>query len=149
MDRDWNAIAFGICIFLILLTLFLGAIAKSQEKIDMKAIKSIESGGDPQAVSSAGAVGLYQIMPITLEDYNQYHSNTYTEDDLFDPEINKKIAVWYIQDRIPELLEYYNLELTVENILWAYNAGIGRVRDGVKPEETIRYIEKYKRLTSN
>ena len=34
---------------------------------------------------------------------------------------------------------------TIDNRLWAYNAGIGRVIKGIKPDETREYIKRYHR----
>ncbi len=125
------------------LSVLLIGVSVQAVQIDMEAIKQIESGGNPEAVSSTGARGLYQIMPITLKAYNQRHKAEYSENDLFNPSINEKIARWYLEIRIPELLRYYNLEVDLVNVLWSYNAGIGRVRNGIMPEETERYIKKY------
>src|SRR5699024_4327986 len=35
-----------------------------------------------------------------------------------------------------------DLEVTRKNILWAYNAGIGNLNNGILPKETQRYFEK-------
>lgn len=115
--------------------------------VDMDAVKHIESRGNPRAVSEAGAIGLYQVMPITLKSYNQRHKRDYTKEDLFNGDVNEKIADWYLHTRIPEMLRYYDIKVNDYNVLWAYNAGIGRVRQGVMPEETKGYIRKYQRIT--
>ena len=119
------------------------AVGVTAQAINMEAIKQIESGGDPNAVGKAGEVGLYQIMPIVRKSYNQRTGHNYSRSDLFDPEINYQIADWYLHERIPEMLRYYEIEVNVTNIIWAYNAGIARVRDGIMPDITERYIEKY------
>lgn len=117
-------------------------------KIDLNAIKEIESSGNPLAVSPAGAIGLYQIMPGScLADYNQYHEVTYTRAQLFLPWVNERIADWYLHTRIPQLLRHYGQDVTEENILISYNAGISRVIKGETPPATERYIEKYRQLT--
>jgi len=41
------------------------------------------------------------------------------------------------------MLRYYGISVTVKNVLWAYNAGIGRVVDGIMPETTKQYIRRY------
>ena len=117
-------------------------------EIDMERIKQIESAGDPYALSHAGARGLWQIGGPALLDWNQYHRNeVYTLDDLWTPEINRKIANWYLHYRIPAMLRYYGKPVTLENILISYNAGISYVVSGKPlPKETRAYIEKYKRL---
>lgn len=120
--------------------------------VDLQAIKQIESGGNPAAYNrTSQARGLYQITPICLADYNQYHKHNQhrdiREEDLFDPVVNEKIAAWYLYHRIPALLDHYGLQITTDNILWAYNAGIGKVKDRILPPETREYIQKYKKLT--
>ena len=123
--------------------LMVALISLGVSAVNMEAIRYIESRGNPQAVGESGEIGLYQIMPITLKSYNQRHEVNYTKSDLFTPEINEKIASWYLEQRIPEMLRYYGLKTSIKNILWAYNAGISRVREGVMPEVTKQYIEQY------
>ena len=44
------------------------------------------------------------------------------------------------------MLKHYKKEVNIDNILWAYNAGIGKVIKEIKPEETKNYIIKYYNL---
>ncbi len=117
--------------------------------INIEAIFKIESDGNPKAFNKvSGARGLGQITEACLTDYNALHPNErYTFEQLFDPAINRKIATWYLDVRIPELLEYYGLAVTVENILRGYNEGVGNIKRGRFPQETRDYIEKYNNLT--
>lgn len=115
------------------------------ENINMQKIMHIESAGNPTAVSRAGAIGLYQIMPVVLQEYNQFHGQKYTRKNLYNPEINTKIANWYINFRIPQLLQHYKKPDTVENRLKCYNAGIRSVVQNYTPAETKKYIAKYRR----
>jgi soluble lytic murein transglycosylase-like protein len=114
--------------------------------VDLSVIKHIESRGNPVAYNKkSGARGLYQITPICLKEYNNFHpKQKYTKLDLFRPDINKKIAEWYLNKRIPQLLKYYGLPVTIENTLWAYNAGIGKVVKNIQPTETKNYIKHYR-----
>ncbi|MDO4794713.1 MAG: lytic transglycosylase domain-containing protein [Brachymonas sp.] len=89
----------------------------------VKAITATESGFNPRAVSSAGAVGLMQIMPATarflgLRDDGQQS----VEEKLTDSTTNARLGVRYLQ----QLLRQFNgrLDLAVA----AYNAGPGAVR---------------------
>ena len=118
--------------------------------IILSIISTIESGNNPNAYNpKAGAVGLFQITPICLKEYNQYHWAKYTRQNLYDPKINRKIASWYLQRRIPQMLKYYGYKITVENVLICYNWGIGnfiRWKQGrIKklPRETREYVRKY------
>lgn len=115
--------------------------------VDMNIIKHIESKGNPKAYNvCSGARGLYQITLIVLKEWNNYHrTEQYTKDNLYISAINYKIAHWYLNVRIPEMLRYYKKPLTINNILISYNAGINYVVCGkTLPKETINYINNYK-----
>lgn len=115
-------------------------------EIDMTQIMMIESSGNPLAFNSGSeARGLFQITPICLKEWNNFHpSEKHTKDELFNPIINKKIACWYVK-RIKQMLRYYKKEETVDNILTCYNAGVSYVvHNKALPTETKAYIAKYK-----
>jgi len=119
--------------------------------IDMEKIKQIESSGNAEAVNNnSGARGLYQITPIVLKEWNQDHKNEqYTEEDLFNAAVNTKIAKWYIKKITEHYLPHYKIPVTIDNVLIAYNWGIGNLRKYVKgdaelPQETVDYVAKYK-----
>ena len=103
----------------------------------------VESGGDPSAVSPAGAVGLMQITPIVLKEFNETpHLPCYEPHKLYIPWVNKFIGTWYLQ----RLYYHYGCE-TVEQILAAYNGGPTRLRKNnfdIKkmPRETRDYVTK-------
>lgn len=115
-------------------------------EVDMTKIMMIESSGNPNAFNKrSGAKGLFQITSICLKEYNNFHPNAkHTEDELFNPIINRKIACWYMK-RIKQMLRHYKKEITIENILTCYNAGVSYVVHGKPlPTETRQYIAKYK-----
>ncbi len=123
--------------------------AQKSNIVNMKYIEKIESQGNAKAYNkSSKAIGLYQITPICLKEYNNFHpKRKYSSKDLYNPCINYIVAEWYIRERIPQLLKYYKKPVTIENILISYNAGIGYVVKGKSlPKETIDYIKKYKKL---
>ena len=114
-------------------------------------IKS-ESGFDEQAVSRSGAIGLMQLMPQTAD----YMAKLFKikEPDLLDPETNIRIGILYLR----YLQNRYN---TLTEVLAAYNAGEGRVRnwlcdpnyskDGehlfyIPFAETNRYVKRVKKF---
>lgn len=76
-------------------------------------LASLEGSGD-NAVSPAGAIGKYQIMPATAR---QYMGNDFDVKTLFDPAVNSAVA-----DRIvADLYKRYNGDMNA--IAIAYNAG--------------------------
>ncbi len=146
-------------LLLTLLLLFMGCNIQEclAQEVNLDIIAQIESNGNPNAYNKrSGAIGLYQITPICLKDYNQHYIRNYgnipnekfyySNEDLYDPIINFRIANWYLNTRIPELLKHYHKPITIDNILWAYNAGIGNLVKGIKPLETRNYIKKYHKL---
>lgn len=134
-----------IVAFFLLIASFSVYNAEAATMIDINKIISIESGGDPMAHNKrTNARGLCQITPICLADYNIRNKTAYDEVDLYDATLNRTIAEWYLNKRIPSMLKYFKREVTVDNILISYNAGIKYVVDNRKlPAETKRYIKKY------
>lgn len=118
--------------------------------LDLEAIKQIESGGNKLAYNKySGARGLYQITDICRREYLNYHKNErIAPEDLFNAKINERIAKWYINKRIPQMIRHYGKRLTNRNKIIAYNAGISYVVSGKEiPTETENYIIKYNKLT--
>ena len=117
-------------------------------EVDLAIIAKIESNNTPYAYNPrTQATGLFQITPVCLKEWNDFHyGNEWGMDALFDKFVNRMIADWYINIRIPQMLKFYHKPITLENILWAYNAGIGNVVKNRKPQETKNYIKKYLKL---
>lgn len=119
-----------------------------QPAVDMHKIMMIESSGNPMAHNKTDdSIGLFQITPVCLKEWNQYHpGKQYSREDLWNPAINKEIADWYINIRIPQMLKHYHKEDTVPNRITAYNAGINYiVHDKPLPKITQLYLKKYYR----
>ena len=118
--------------------------------IDMDAIAIIESSGNPDAISFRGAKygrGLYQVSEECLKDYNYYVDDMVTAE-LFDPFKCFLVADWYFNERIPQMLKHYGIQDTIDNRIYAYSAGIGKMQRAKRmPTETKHYIRKYKELT--
>ncbi len=101
----------------------------------IKAIIRAESGGNPLAVSSKGALGLMQLMPKTARELMVY--------DPMDPAEN----IWGGSKYLSWLME--NFDGDIITALAAYNSGPGAVEryGGVPPyPETIQYIRKVLRF---
>lgn len=117
---------------------------ESSVKIDIFKIIQIESSGNPRAFNAgSGARGLCQITEIVLTEWNNFNEKKHKLDDLWMPDVNVKIARWYLEKRIPQMLKHFAILDTVDHRLWAYNAGIGRVKEKIMPDETKDYIMKY------
>jgi len=114
--------------------------------IDLDRIAMIESSGDTRAWNRFDdSRGRYQITKIALQDFNNFHkAEQYTMDDLWDPEVNERIARWMFKTRLPQLVRHYKKPVTVENLIIAYNAGILYVARGKEiPPVTKSYLKKY------
>ena len=100
------------------------------------AIMHVESGFRPDAVSPKGAKGLMQIMPATGEwAAAQMGLESYSEEMLFDPEVNVAIGVWYLA----------NLRRLFDNdtalALAAYNGGRANVLRWLEEESWTGTVE--------
>jgi soluble lytic murein transglycosylase-like protein len=117
------------------------------EDVKMYKIIQIESNGNPRAYNkSSGARGLCQITQICLNEWNNYKAGAWgllLPVDLWNPDINLAVATWYINERIPQMLKFYDIKDTIENRLRAYNSGIGTLVKGRYPQETRDYVRKY------
>lgn len=100
----------------------------------IRAVLRTESAGDPRAVSSAGAIGLMQIMPDTWADLRARHR---LGGDPYDPRDNILAGTAYLR----ELHDRYG---SVTAMLAAYNAGPGRYEASLSgrplPAETRAYV---------
>ena len=95
----------------------------------VKAVIQVESRFEPRARSSAGAVGLMQVMPQTAKQYGV------TGRRLYDPRANIEAGIKHLKS----LMDHLPLHLA----LAAYNAGEGAVQrfQGVPPyPETQKYV---------
>jgi hypothetical protein len=88
-------------------------------------VMQIESCGDPQAVSSAGAMGLFQVMPFHFKPGEK----------TFKPEVNAARGLAYLRASLDAQ------EGNIRFALAGYNAGITGAKRGESnwPAETIRY----------
>ena len=99
-----------------------------------------ESKFRPQAVSSAGARGLMQLMPSTAEWLSKMLGEEYSDDKLYEPEYNIRLGIFY--------LSYLRQSFEGDYVLAAYNAGEGNVKKWIasggeiKFAETQNYIKK-------
>jgi soluble lytic murein transglycosylase len=86
------------------------------------AVLEAESSGRPRAVSSAGALGLMQLMPPTADELaREIGLGPPSKDDLFDPSLNIRLGVYYLS----KLRRRFGDER--ELVIAAYHAGPTRV----------------------
>lgn len=93
-----------------------------------------ESKFDPNAVSAAGAMGLMQIKPSTGAYIAAALKVPYSDERLFDPAYNIELGAYYLS----YLFKRFNTEA---DVLAAYNAGEGRVRQWLTDEVGYQYQE--------
>jgi len=101
-----------------------------------------ESGFDRYAVSSAGAVGLMQIMPSTAEYIARERGIEFSEEMLFDPAINIDFGTYYLN----RMFKRFGNQ---KEALAAYNAGEGNVSawraldlERIPFQETRNYVRR-------
>src|SRR5699024_5585468 len=93
-------------------------------------IINVESRYDKLAVSHKEAKGLMQISPQTGQWASEVlEIKNYSEQDLFEPDLNIQIGTWYIN----RLLDEFNGNMDL--VLAAYNAGSGNVSKWISDEE--------------
>lgn len=105
------------------------------------AVMRVESGGDPRAVSRAGAIGLMQLMPAT---YAELRRDLGLGADPFAVRDNILAGTAYLR----RMFDRYG----APGFLAAYNAGPGRWEahlTGARPlpAETIRYVQRLARIS--
>lgn len=84
-----------------------------------------ESNFDMDAKSHSGALGLMQLMPDTFQWLQKKEGGSYSEEDLFRPEINIRYGCEYLS----MMLKKYKVRRTA---ICAYNAGSGKVDNWLK-----------------
>jgi len=116
-------------------------LAASKYKVNPNLIKAVimqESGGDPEAISPCGAIGLMQLMPGTARDMGIKHPRN--------PKENIMGGTRYLS----LMLKMFNGNIALG--LAAYNAGPGSVNKygGIPPyRETQDYVFKIMSLFEN
>jgi soluble lytic murein transglycosylase-like protein len=117
-------------------------------------ITLVESGGNPEAVSSAGSLGLMQIMPKTGQKIaHERGIDGFSVEELRDPATNIDFGAWYLARHFETFGEGLTSDEAVSRVAAAYNGGPKRLRahlrDGAPLSlETSRYQEVVRRLWS-
>jgi len=112
----------------------------------LNAIMRAESGGNPNATSSAGAMGLMQLMPGTYADLRKNRPDLNLGSNPYDPVDNMKAGTAYIQ----QMLGMFGND--PEKALAAYNWGPGNLQKDIAahgsrwrqylPRETSQYVAR-------
>ncbi len=97
----------------------------------LDAIKQVESGGNPNAVSEVGASGPYQIMKATALKPG-YGVTPIGLDERFDPDKSRTFAKQYLQGIMRD-----NPDFTKEEVITAYHSGAGNVRKAKMGQEEL------------
>lgn len=128
-----------------------------QEQIDLNLLIEIESEGDPCAISPKGARGLCQIMEETWNECTELLKLDWDYWECWhNPKKNIVIGMFYVNNRIPKMMKYYNLWDNKQTRLACYNWGIGKVNRLVGETHTLnikdlpakpyKYIHDYRKL---
>ena len=119
------------------------------------AVVYTESKFDPRAESSAGALGLMQLLPDTAQGIaDRTGGGNFKTSDLYDPELNVRYGCWYLNALRDK---YSDHPQALELALAAYNAGQGNVDrwveatpDGrvvrIRFRETRDYVKRVERM---
>lgn len=115
-------------------------------------LSMIESGLEPNAISKASAVGLWQFMYATGKDFNLNSESSIWVDERRDPEKSTRAAMQYLKFLYNEFGDWHLA-------LAAYNCGQGRVRRAIRrsgkanptfweidhllPKESRYYVPRY------
>ncbi|NTU72198.1 MAG: lytic transglycosylase domain-containing protein [Coriobacteriia bacterium] len=115
------------------------------------AIINAESSWKPETTSSAGAVGLMQILPSTAEDLARWRvvdGEKFPLERLSDPAVNIEYGTAYVRYLVGRYHE-------IETVLAAYNAGLrhadewaakgGNIRTAIEYPETKHYVLRVSR----
>ena len=95
------------------------------------AIMRKESGYNPHVLSYANAIGLLQMIPATTKRVVKHLGVEYTDDLLYDPELNIKSASWYIG----RLLQKFRGQIPLGS--GSFNCG---------PRPVMRWLDKFGEL---
>ena len=103
----------------------------SEKKLptELAYIAMLESGFDPLATSSAGARGIWQLMPNTARRFGLIVNETL--DQRIDPEKSTLAAAEYFR----ELIGIFGSKSSVMLCMAAYNAGEGRIMNALRKIE--------------
>lgn len=154
----WRQPCLKACVIFTLVDMLLCSGAAA---IDLRAIRDIESGGNARAYNKrSGATGMYQITQPVIDDFNKAYAKYGTSgvnkvklNDMYDEASASQMSSWYLGQRIPQMLVAYKLPVTEDNVLAAYNAGVGTTKKSYRtgaalPSETVEYQKRYKKALS-
>lgn len=147
-----------LCVTIIIIVMFIlmFSCTKAQAQnipcpaVDLNIIATIESSNNPLAYNErSGARGLYQLTAIAWKDVQNHFPelSTIPFSEAYKPQVARLFAERLITIN-KGYLRHFGLDLSLSNQLFCYNAGIGRVKQGIMPKETKNYILKYKELSN-
>jgi len=116
----------------------------------LRALAQRESGLNPRAANPGGAdaaKGILQIVGVLRNDFNKRNGTSYTPEDMFDPEINVKIAAWLINSIVTAYAKHPDKNMKtdwanpefVKLVTAGWNAGFS---EGGGVGKVARYLEQ-------
>lgn len=123
------------------------------DEIIEQRLRWTESEFKSYATSPAGAIGQYQITPICLKHYNDFHRRKFVIEEMRIRWKARYVYRWYIK----YLYRHYSKSYSDEDILSvlvinSYNMGLGNTKKGkfnydycasIVPEELSTFLERY------
>jgi murein DD-endopeptidase MepM/ murein hydrolase activator NlpD len=103
----------------------------------LAAIMEIESGGNPDAVSPAGAVGLMQVMP----QFHSYRAYKYGNGDLRDPYVNVRVAAEILAENYATYGDWDKAAAAYFGAIDAYG-NITNASDGIS--SGYQYVQRFR-----
>ena len=125
--------------FLIAIT----SILLAKEKLYLPNLCEIESGSNNYAPGKRSERGKIEELPKgALDAYNKDNNKRFTAEDSQDPAVNKAVAIWYKEKKVPEMLKARELPIDKTNVNIAYKTGIGNALPDTKhPEGSVsKYV---------
>ena len=109
----------------------------------INAVIERESNFDVMAEGGIGEFGLMQVTQTVIDLFEEETGRSVANPN--DAVMNINVGAWYLLDKIPRYLDYYGHTVNVENVIKAYNAGIGNLNKGNIPQLTLDYVIEIKK----
>lgn len=135
--------------------------AQAQTMLNDQALfDAVIAGGERSASGSTSPsgnhFGVSQVSKDVINAYNQYTDNNFSYDEVrTNDALNKEVGNWYLNERIPEILNNLNVEVNAMTKVISYNAGPGNAakwwrqfRDNPSSPEALEALKNIKTVVN-